>query len=70
MGTSEWEDYGELSSGVGSFWREHGCGERVLNGESPSPASQTHLALVPGLPLISSGIVGKSFNLFELLFPL
>lgn len=58
-----------VSASVGSFWREHCKGEGISWKES-SPEIQAHLVLVPGLPLISSGIVGKSLHLFKLLLSL
>lgn len=36
--------------------------------ETSSPVSQTHQIAVPGLLLVSR-VSGKSFNLFEFLFP-
>lgn len=56
-----------VSSNVGSFWREPGVGEGIGWKES-SLESQTHLVPVPGLPLISSGVMGKWLDLLELLF--
>lgn len=59
-----------VSSGVGSFFGEYLAGERMLNGKSPHLKSQTHPVSVPGLTLISSGVVGKSLHFLGLLFPL
>lgn len=46
--------------------------ERVLDEKSPPrpPRSQEHLILVSCLPVITFGVVGKLFNLLELLSPL
>lgn len=55
-----------ISSGMGSVWREH-AGEGVGWKESP-PGSWAYLILVSCLPVITFGVVGKSFNLLELLF--